>query len=131
MLRKGLIIYLILWVLLLGLTPEGIAMLIPSTLPDAQDRSISHRQSDLQRIQSVLESKLISQRLSDLGFTIEEVKERLAQLPDDQIHQVAQQLNGLQTGGDSALGIIIALLVIAVLVVILLHITGHKVIVTK
>ena len=130
MLRKGLIIYLILWVLLLGLTPEGIAMLIPSTLPDAQDRSISHRQSDLQRIQPVLESKLISQRLSDLGFTIEEVKERLAQLPDDQIHQVAQHLDGLQTGGDG-LGIVIALLVIAILVVILLHITGHKVIVTK
>jgi len=131
-LKKGLVIYLVIWVFLLGLlTSDGMAMLIPSMLPEAQGSSIIQRESELQKIQALLESKLVSQRLSDLGFTVQEVQERLAQLPDEQIHQIAQHLDSLQTGGDSALGIIIALLVIAILVVILLHITGHKIIVTK
>ena len=131
-LKRVLVIYLITWVFILGLlTPDGMAMLIPSMLPEAQSNSITQRETELQKIQVLLESKLISQRLSDLGLTIQEVKERLAQLPDDQIHEIAQHLESLQTGGDSTLGIIIALLVIAILVVILLHITGHKIIVTK
>jgi Flp pilus assembly protein TadB len=127
-----LVIYLIIWVFILGLlTSNGMAMLIPSILPEARSNSITQREGELQKIQVLLESKLISQRLSDLGLTVLEVQERLAQLPDEQIHQIVQQLDSLQPGGDSALGIIIALLVIAILVVILLHITGHKIIVTK
>jgi hypothetical protein len=120
------------WIFLLGLlTSNGLAMLIPSAIPVNPGGQTLQRESELQKIQILLESKLVSQRLSDLGFTVDEIKERLAQLPNVQIHQIAQHLDGLQTGGDSALGIIIALLVIAVLVVILLQLTGHKIIVTK
>ena len=130
-LKRVLVIYLIIGVFLLGLlTSDGMAMLIPSMLPAAQENSITQKQSELQKIQTLLESKLVSQRLSDLGLTVQEIQERLSQLPDDQIHQIAQHLDSLQTGGDG-LGIIIALLVIAILVVILLQITGHKIIVTK
>ena len=129
-LKRGLLVYLSAWIFLLGFAQNSMAMLIPSVLPEAQSESVAQRDIELGKIQGLLESKLISQRLSDLGFTAEEVQQRLAQLPDEQIHQVAQHLDGLQTGGDG-LGIIIALLVIAILVVILLHITGHKVIVTK
>jgi len=129
LLKKSLTVYLTLWVLLLGgFTPDGFAMLIPSTL--SWSESDSQRQQELQKIQSLLESKRIAQRLSDLGFTAQEIQERLTQLSDDQIHQIAQYLDSLQTGGD-ALGIVIALLVIAILVVILLQLTGHKIIVTK
>lgn len=131
LLKKSLIVYLTLWVLLLGgFTSDSIAMLIPSALPPASFEADSPRQQELQKIQSLLESKLIAQRLSDLGFTVKEIQERLAQLSDDQIHQIAQHLDSLQTGGD-ALGIVIAILVIAILVVILLQLTGHKIIVTK
>jgi hypothetical protein len=119
------------WALLLGAwTPDSLAMFIPSGFSQAQANPVSEDLSDLKKIQVVLESKLIAQRLSDLGFTVEEVQARLSQLPGHQIHQIAQQLDGLQIGGDG-LGIVIALLVIAILVVILLQITGHKIIVTK
>ncbi len=129
-LKRGLVTYLSIWVLVLGFAQNSMAMLIPSALPQAQAESVAQRDIELQKIQSLLESKLISQRLSDLGFTTQEVQQKLTQLPDEQIHQLAQHLDSLQTGGD-ALGIIIVLLVIAILVVILLQLTGHKIIVTK
>ncbi len=88
-------------------------------------------EDDLLKIQAFLETRLVAQRLADLGFNAQEVQSRLNGLSDDQIHQVARNLDGLQTGGDSALGIVIALLVIVILVFILLQVTGHKVIVTK
>jgi hypothetical protein len=129
-LKRGLVIYLSIGVFLLGFAQNSIAVLIPSALPQAQAESVSQRDSELRKMQDLLESKLIAQRLSDLGFTAQEVQQRLAQLSDEQIHHLSQHLDSIQTGGDG-LGIVIALLVIAILVVILLHITGHKVIVTK
>ena len=130
LLKNGLIFYLVLCSLLLGFfTSDSMAILIPSVLPGAQGSSVTHRQSELERIQVLLESKLISQRLSDLGLTADEIQARLAQLTDDQIHQIAQRLDSLLIGGEW--GIIIALLVVAILVVIFLQITGHKIIVTK
>ena len=131
LLKNGLIFYLVLCSLLLGFfTSDSMAILIPSVLPGAQGSSVTHRQSELERIQVLLESKLISQRLSDLGLTADEIQARLAQLTDDQIHQIAQRLDSLLIGGDG-LGIVIALLVVAILVVVFLQITGHKIIVTK
>ncbi len=129
-LKRGLVTYLSIWILVLGFAQNSMAMLIPSELPQAQAESVAQRDLELRKIQSLLESKLVSQRLSDLGFTAQEIQQRLAQLPNGQVHQLAQHLDSLQTGGDG-LGIIIAILVIAILVVILLQITGHKVIVTK
>jgi len=131
LLKIGLIFYLVLCSLLLGFfTSDSMAILIPSVLPGAQGSSVTQRQSELEQIQVLLESKLISQRLSDLGLTTDEIKVRLTQLTDDQIHQIAQRLDSLLIGGDG-LGIVIALLVVAILVVIFLQITGHKIIVTK
>ena len=84
---------------------------------------------DLSAIQSVLESKLVQQRLSDIGLTSEEVLQRLQQLSPQQLHQVATHLDEIQAGGDSGLGIIVALLVIAILVVVLIQLTGHKIVI--
>ncbi|MGH7272908.1 MAG: PA2779 family protein, partial [Nitrospiria bacterium] len=96
LLRKGLIIYLVMSVLLLGLfTPDGLAILIPSVLPGAEGSPVAQREKELQRIQGLLESRLITQRLSDLGLTAEEIRARLVQLTDDQIHQIAQRLDSL------------------------------------
>jgi hypothetical protein len=74
--------------------------------------------------------KAVKERLSQLGFSHDEIQSKLSQLSDQQIHQIALQLDDLKVGQD-ALGVIIALLVIAILIVVLLKLTGHKVIVTK
>jgi len=54
---------------------------------------------------------------------------RLERLNDQQLHQLAQNIDNVKVAGDSGLGIVIGLLVIAILVVLLLQLTGHKVIV--
>ena len=85
--------------------------------------------SDWAAIQKVLESRLVQQRLSDIGFSQDEAFQRLQQLSPQQLHQLAAHLDEIQAGGDSGLGVLITLLVIAILVVILLQITGHRVII--
>ena len=124
------------WILMIvtfsiGFAPQQTsAAFMPSTVSlDAQGLSMD-RETSLKKIQTVLESRLIRQRLTDLGLTESEILTRLGQLSDQQIHQIATQLDSLQPGGD-ALGTIVVLLVIAILVVIFLQLTGHKVIITK
>jgi hypothetical protein len=73
--------------------------------------------------------KMVKERLADLGFTHEEIQGRISQLSDQQLHNAAQQLDDLKVGGDGGLGIVVALLVIAILVVFLLMLTRHRVIV--
>src|SRR3990172_7623010 len=85
------------------------------------------READINKIQRVLESKMVSQRLSELGLSMDEINLKLQQLNDADAHQFASQLDNLMPGGD--LGIIIGLLVIVILVLVILQLTGHKVIV--
>ena len=73
--------------------------------------------------------KMISERLRQLGLTPDEIQARLNQLSDNEIHQFALQLDDLKVGGDSGLGIVIAILVIAILAVILIYLLGHRIII--
>jgi hypothetical protein len=77
----------------------------------------------------VLENKLVQQRLEDFGLTPEEVNAKLAGLSDAQLHQMAAQLDALMPGGE--LGLIIALLVIAILVVIFIYLLDHRIEIKK
>lgn len=130
-LKAGLAWILILSTISIGFMPSsGMAALLPSTASLESYGTALGRTASLEKIQSVLQSKLIAQRLEDLGLTPAEIQLRLGQLTDQQIHQVATKLDSLQPGG-GGLGIIVVLLVIAILVVILLQVSGHKVIITK
>jgi len=119
--------YLIVAMFIIGVTPRVYAGFSPS---EVMNISPIDRASDLQKIQTVLEMKMISERLKALGLTPDEIQKRLSQLSDAQIHQFSLQLDELKVGGDG-FGIVIALLVIAILVVILIYLTGHRVVVTK
>lgn len=124
---KAISLYLIFAMFVIGITPRveaGFAPSEPVALPGFD------RAADLDKIQKTLETKMVKERLEKLGFSQEEINNRIEQLSDQQIHQLALQLDGLKVGGDG-LGVVIALLVIVILVVILLQLTGHKVIVTK
>jgi hypothetical protein len=111
---KGFIVYFVVWLIAIGcIPPEGMAMLIPSDA--ALAAPVNTRVADIEQIQSQLESKLVAQRLSDVGLTPSEVRDRIANLNDDQLHQVAQNLDGLQPGGE----FILILAIIGAVVVIL------------
>jgi len=110
--------------------PEAMAMLAPALSTGPESASDSIRAADLQKVQALLESKVVRQRLEDFGLTSQEINARLIRLSDDQVHQMATQIDALTPGGNG-LGIIVALLVIAILAVILVYLLGHRIVVTK
>ncbi|MFQ5597201.1 MAG: PA2779 family protein [Nitrospiria bacterium] len=121
--RRILIVYLIVAIFLLP-TVKAWAMFMPS------HESASLKGADLKQVQTFLEAKIVRQRLSDLGLPQEEIEPRMSRLSEADLHQLASQIDSLYPGGDG-LGVVAGLLVIAILVVVLLQVTGHKVIITK
>ncbi len=77
------------------------------------------RATDIAKIQAVLESKVIRQKLMDLGLSPEEAMARINKLSDEQVHQFASRIDSLQAGGigSSALIIILLLLIIIILII--------------
>jgi hypothetical protein len=124
LLTRFIVGYLVVATLLIGALPrEGWAVVLPSDFA-------SRRGEDLRKLKTFLESKIVRQRLSDLGLGQEEIEAKMSRLSDQELHQLAQHTELLLPGGD-ALGVLIAVLIVAILVVILLQLTGHRVIITK
>ena len=136
LLRMPVFTPLLIWALI-GLTfwlgwhqSESWAMLAPAVTSEIG--ADAARTADLQTVQHVLESKVIQQRLLDLGLTAEEAQARLATLSSEELHQLAMQLDAVMPGGDpSGVGIVIAVIVIVILVVVLIWLLNHKVSIEK
>jgi hypothetical protein len=127
MVRKFVLWYLVVAMFIIGVAPRLEAAFAPS---EALVLS-SARSADLATVQAILENKLISQRLQDLGFSADEISARLSQLSDQQIHSIAQKLDDLKVGADGGTGLVIAILLIIVIVLLIINLTGHKVVVTR
>ena len=87
------------------------------------------RQQDLATLQRALENKLVQERLKALGYSDEEIKARLDQLSDQDLHNFATQIDALTAGGDG-LGLVIAILIIIILVIIILKLMDKKIVVS-
>ena len=127
---RPIIIYVILSFSLVATLPaKSFAIFVSSEMSqDISTSSDSLRDNELVKIQKVLESKVIEQRLTDLGLNPGEIKERVKQLSDEEIHYFATQLDSLNAGGGIG-GVVISLLVVVILVLVILQLTGHKIIV--
>lgn len=126
--RKHIAWYLVAAMFIIGIAPRVDAGLAPSEIIAIAQ---GERTADLDKIRQTLEVKAVSERLDQLGFSREDIRNRLVQLNDQQIHQIALQLDDLKVGQSDALGLVIGVLVIAILVVVLLKLTGHRVFVTR
>ena len=114
LLMKCISCYLAIALFAMGIVPRVYAGFSPSevvVLPEV-DRSV-----DLEKIQKALETKMIKGRLEQLGFSADEIQSRLGQLNDQQIHELALQIDELKVGGNG--GAVIILLLVAALVVVL------------
>ena len=117
--REGLVarritIILIILMSLISLVPHVEAAFIPS----GESHTEMMRDHDMQVIKSTLENKLIRQRLQDLGFSDQEIQDRLDQLSDQEVHNLATQIDSVSQGG--ILGVVIAVLIIVVLVLVIM-----------
>ena len=123
---KYLLWYLIGAMFVVGITPRAFAGFSPSEPTSlAVDRS-----SDLEKIRNVLEIKMVREKLKEFGFTAHEIEKKLFELSDDQIHQIALQLDDVKVGGNGwvVLGILIVLAAIAVIVI---YLSGHRVVLDR
>ena len=110
---------------LFGITPKVDAGFSPSEIIG---QSQMNRSGDVEKIRKFIEMKMVRERLDAFGFSQEEIQTRLNQLTDDQIHQVALQLDELKVAGNGAEAVIIILLIL-ILVALIIYVTGHRVIV--
>lgn len=102
---------------LLAFAPRVEAGFVPTGLSLAS----AVRAQDLAAVQKALEHKAVTERLAALGYSDQEIGGKLALLSDDELHGLAAQLDALGAGGD-AIGILLALVIIALLVVLILKI---------
>ncbi|MDY6879909.1 MAG: PA2779 family protein [Desulfatiglans sp.] len=117
--------HLVIVMSIFGAVPNVYAGLSPS---EAINLSELDRSSDLQRIQAVLETKMIKNRLDQLGFSEDDIHKRLRQLDDDQIHELALNLDEMKVGS-GGFEVLVIILLIGILVAVWLHVTGKRVIV--
>jgi hypothetical protein len=112
---------------MMGILPRVYAGFSPSELTAATgfDRS-----TDLDSIRKILEAKAIGERLKQLGFSTDEVKSRLEQLSDKEIHELALQVDELEVGGGGE-GLVIVLLVVALVVVLFFWLSEYRLVLTK
>ena len=115
--------YMVFAMLLIGIVPNVYAGFSPS---DQLVLSRSDRTYDLQRIQMILETKLVRTRLNEFGFSQDEIQTRLSRLDSAQIHQLALKLDDINVGA-GGFEVLVVVLLIAIVVGIWFQITGKRV----
>ena len=92
-----------------------------STQADGKD-------ADMDTIQGTLENKMVVERLEALGYSKEEISERLAMLSPEERHDLATRIDTLHSG-QGVWGIVIGVLVVVLIVLLILHFTDRRVVV--
>ncbi len=119
--------YMVTVMFLLGITPRVDAGFSPS---EVIGQPQMNRTADLDKIQKVIEIKMIRERLNVLGFSQEEIQTRLNRLSDEQVHQLALKLDELKVAGDEAVAVLIVL-VIAAIALLVIYLMGYRMILKK
>ena len=95
MLKRSALVVLILLVALTAV--PSFAAPMPSKT--AANQSLVTREADLALVRDVAANQQVAKVLTARGFTQEQVNQRLAQLSNQDLHQLAQNLNQLQAAG--------------------------------
>lgn len=71
----------------------------PMPSKTAADQTIDARNSDLALVRDVVSNEQVANALEAHGFTTEQVNQRVAQLSQDDLSRLAQNLNQIQAAG--------------------------------
>lgn len=94
------------------------AMFVPAA-SQAQPAQHVDRAAELAKIQKVLESKALQQRLMDFGLSPANALAKINGLSDGQVHQLAANIDALQAGGMRESSLIIILLLIVLIIILI------------
>jgi hypothetical protein len=112
---------------MMGMAPRVYAGMASSEITPS---SRVERIADLVKIQKVVETKIIKERLKELDFTEKEIQARLDLLNDQEIHRLALEIDDLRVGG-SGFEVFVVILLIGILAGVWFYVTGHSIAVTK
>ncbi len=116
--------YLVGAMFFIGIAPQCFAGFSPSVVIAL---SKGERSQDLQKVQKFLETKMVRERLRELGLTPEEIRVKLSSLGDQQIHRLVLHLDEMRVAGDGG-EVIAVVLLVAILIVLIIYVSGHKII---
>ncbi len=118
----SLTVYFILFV-----TFPAVAGLIPS-MPSSAGMADQMRGAEIDKVQQVLEMKIVSDKLQAYGLSADEVKAKLQSMSNTQLHLMAQASDRILAGGDG-IGFVIGLLLIVLLVILIMKLLDKKIII--
>ena len=120
--------YLVLTMCVMGMTSRVYAGMVSSEICTFSEADT--KITDLAKIQSVMETKIIKQRLKELGFTHKEIQARLDLLNGQQIHQLALKIDDLKVAGNG-FEVAVVFLLVGILVGVWFYVSGHRITVTN
>lgn len=124
LLNRKFVLTFALWTMLVSIPPSS-AFAMPSVSVSAFDIA-SLRQVQMNKILSELSRPEARAHLMLMGISQNELKEKLTQLDDTQLAGVANKADAVKVAGDSGLGLIVVLLVIAILAIIFIRLANNK-----
>ena len=87
------------------------------------------RAAEIDKVQTVLEQKVVMQKLLDYGVSSEEAMAKIRSMSDSDLHRLASLADRVAAGSDSGVGFLIGLAVLVILVLVILMIMNKRVVV--
>ena len=87
------------------------------------------RATDIAKVQTVLEQKVVLQKLLDYGVSSEEAMAKIRSMSDSDLHRLATLADRVAAGADGGVGWLIGLAVLVILVLVILMLMNKRVVV--
>ena len=101
-------------------TPAKAAVTDSQMIAPGENAS-TQREIDEIKVRRTLENKLVAEKLMRHGLTKEEVSDKLNEMSDEQVHQIASLSDRIPAGGDGGVvAVVVTVLVIVALVLLII-----------
>lgn len=87
------------------------------------------RAAEIDKVQTVLEQKVVMQKLLDYGVSPEEAMAKVRSMSDSDLHRLASLADRVAAGADGGVDFLIALAVLVILVLVILMLMNKRVVV--
>src|SRR5512143_369717 len=87
------------------------------------------REAGLAKVQTVLEQKVVMQKLLDYGVSSEEAMAKIRSMSDSDLHRLASLADRVAAGADGGVGWLIGLAVLIILILVILMLMNKRVVV--
>ncbi len=117
------------WTGVLGsIRGEAVAGVIASRGTGAGD-GVASRAADLDKVQAILENRIVVQKLMDYGVSADEAMAKVRSMSDGELHRLASLADRAGEGADDALGFLIGVAILVILVIVILKLVNKEVII--